>query len=61
MIEDRPDYLVRTCMGVMYSEIVEQIRAGNNTFEGLRDALLVGTGCNSCIPEIEDILRKEKA
>ena len=53
-----PDYLVCTCMGVMYQEIVEQIKNGCNTFEKLSDVLMVGTGCSSCVPEIEQMLRK---
>ena len=58
MLENRPDYLVCTCMGVMYQEIVEAIRAGNRTFEQLRDELLVGTGCNSCVAEVKEILEE---
>lgn len=56
MIEQKPDYLVCTCMGVMYSEICQAIKEGCHTFEALRDKLLVGTGCNSCVSEIQDIV-----
>lgn len=56
LLAQRPDYLVCTCMGVMFSEIVEAIENGATDFQALQDELLVGTGCNSCIPEIEQIL-----
>ena len=55
----RPDYLVCTCMGVMYSDIVKAIHEGANSFEKLSEVLMVGTGCNSCIPETEAILVEE--
>lgn len=54
----RPDYLVCTCMGVMYSDIIQAIDNGSNTYEKLQEALLVGTGCNSCVPEVHDILKE---
>jgi bacterioferritin-associated ferredoxin len=57
----RPDYLVCTCMGVMYSEIVDAIKKGAGTFEELSEQLLVGIGCNSCVEEIYQILKEEKA
>lgn len=60
LLEQRPDYLVCTCMGVMYSEIIAAIEAGAASFEDLSDQLMVGTGCNSCIPEIEEILAERK-
>lgn len=55
----KPDYLVCTCMGVMYSEICQEIQNGEDTFQKLSNKLLVGTGCNSCIPEVESILKDE--
>lgn len=57
LLQQRPDYVVCTCMGVMYQEIVTAISQGNTTFEQLSDKLLVGTGCNSCVPEIQEMLR----
>lgn len=54
----KPDYLVCTCMGVMYSEIVKAIEQGNATFEQLQETLLVGTGCSSCVEEVNQILRE---
>ncbi len=50
------DYVVCTCMGVMKEEIIESIRNGNDTYERLQDALGVGTGCSSCVPEVHEIL-----
>lgn len=54
----KPDYLVCTCMGVMYSEIVTAIKAGNATYEQLQETLLVGTGCSSCVEEVHQILKE---
>ena len=58
-LESRPDYLICTCMCVMYSDIVDAIKAGSKTFDDLSAELLVGTGCNSCVAEIEQILVEE--
>lgn len=58
-LEQKPDYLVCTCMGVMASEIRDAIEQGNTTFEELSEVLMVGTGCNSCVPEVCDILKDE--
>lgn len=55
----RPDYLVCTCMAVMYSEIVDAINDGSTTYQALQDKLMVGTGCNSCVQEVHDILKEE--
>jgi bacterioferritin-associated ferredoxin len=52
----RPDYLVCTCMGVMYSDICDAIKAGAKTFDELSDTLGVGTGCSSCVNEVHEIL-----
>lgn len=52
----RPDYLVCTCMGVMYSDIIHAIETGADSYPKLQDALLVGTGCSSCVAEVKDIL-----
>ena len=58
-LEKMPDYLVCACMCVMYSEIIEAIDAGCKTFNDLSAQLLVGTGCNSCVAEIEQILQEQ--
>jgi NAD(P)H-nitrite reductase large subunit len=55
----RPDYLVCTCMAVMHSDIVDAIKSGATTYEALQDKLMVGTGCNSCVQEVHDILAEE--
>ncbi len=52
------DYLVCTCMGVMYSEIIDAIHKGARDFQALQDQLMVGTGCSSCVQEINDMLKQ---
>ena len=51
-LHNKPDYLVCTCMGVMASEIREEIAQGSSDFEALSEVLMVGTGCSSCVDEI---------
>ena len=51
------DYLVCTCMGVMYSEICLAIDDGAHSFEALSERLGVGTGCSSCVTEVHQILQ----
>ena len=58
-LEQRPDYLVCTCMCVMYSDILDAIESGSKTFESLSAELLVGTGCNSCVEEVRQILAEQ--
>lgn len=58
---NRPDYLVCTCMEVMYSRIIEAIESGIDTFEKLSDILGVGTGCSSCVEEVYEILQEALA
>lgn len=60
-LASKPDYLVCTCMGVMYSEISSAIKNGCVTYESLSEQLLVGSGCSSCVQEVHDILRQELA
>ena len=52
------DYLVCTCMGVMFSDITQAIESGKDTYTALQDALGVGTGCNSCVEEVREILQE---
>ncbi len=54
----KPDYLVCTCMGVMYSEIIDAIKQGADTFDKLQELLGVGTGCTSCVAEVYEILKE---
>ena len=56
----RPDYLVCTCMGVMYYEIVAAIQAGADDLQALSNELMVATGCSSCVQEIFSILKEQK-
>lgn len=58
-LEQKPDYLVCICYGVMYSEIVQAIKDGARDFDALQEKLMVGTGCSSCIEEIHAILQEE--
>ena len=54
------EHLVCTCMGVMYSDICEAIDNGSDTFDKLKEELMVGTGCSSCVAEVNEILEKKK-
>lgn len=56
LLEQKPDYIVCTCWGVLYSEIVQAIYDGCTDFESLQERLMIGTGCSSCIEEIYEIL-----
>ena len=56
---NRPDYLVCTCFGVMYSEICQAIKNGCTTFDQLQDSLMVGTGCSSCVNDVNEILAEQ--
>jgi len=53
------DYLVCTCMGVMYQEIRDAIKNGLDSYEALSEGLGVGTGCSSCVAEVHAILKTE--
>ncbi len=53
------DYVICTCMEVMYSQIIEEINNGSDTFKKLSKSLGVGTGCSSCVDEIEEIVMKK--
>lgn len=53
------DDLVCNCMGITKSEIVEAIKTkGLVTLEEIREETDAGTGCGSCIENIEDILKE---
>ena len=54
------DHLVCVCMGVMQSDICDAIDAGHDTFEKLQQKLEVGTGCSSCISEVNEIVTCKK-
>ena len=57
---EQSDYLVCTCMGVMYSDISDAIDQGARSFSELSEQLGVGTGCSSCVAEVEAILELKK-
>lgn len=57
-LAQKPDYLVCTCMEVMYSQIVDAINNGSDSFQALSDKLGVGTGCSSCVDEVMHILQE---
>lgn len=54
------DYLVCTCMGVMKSDILEAIEQGADSFEALSEELGVGTGCSTCVEEVQQLLAQKK-
>ena len=53
----RPDYLVCTCMEVMYSQIVQAIKDGEDSFEKLSAMMGVGTEYSSGLEEVYEILK----
>lgn len=57
--KNNEDYLVCTCMEVMASYIKQAIKEGDDTLAKLSERLGVGTGCSSCIDEVEQILECE--
>lgn len=57
-LDQKPDYVVCTCMGVMASELEAAIASGVTTFEGLQELFGVGTGCSSCVAEVVEMLEK---
>lgn len=59
LLNNKPDYLVCTCFGVMSSEICDAIKKGCKDFQSLQDSLMVGTGCSSCVNEVKEILQQE--
>ena len=58
--EQRPDYVVCTCMEVMHDQIVDAIKQGFDTFEKLSELLGVGMGCSSCVNEVHALLAEYK-
>lgn len=47
-------------MGVMQSDICDAIDRGHDTFEKLQVKLEVGTGCSSCVAEVNDLVKCKK-
>lgn len=58
LLMQKSDYIVCTCMCVMYSDILRALDQGASTFDHLQELLYVGTGCSSCVQEIHDIIEK---
>lgn len=58
-LDIKNDYLVCTCMMVMYSDILRAIEQGHNTYGALQQELGVGTGCSSCVCEVHEILKEQ--
>ncbi|MBP6869498.1 (2Fe-2S)-binding protein [Candidatus Babeliales bacterium] len=54
------DHLVCVCMGVMQSDVCQAIDDGHDTFDKLQQKLEVGTGCSSCVSEVNEILACKK-
>ncbi|KIX85230.1 hypothetical protein J120_02800 [candidate division TM6 bacterium JCVI TM6SC1] len=50
-----PDYLVCTCMAVMYSELWQALAEGAD-LNALKDQFMIGSGCSSCIDEVQSIV-----
>ena len=46
-------------MEVMHSQLVDAISEGEDTFNKLSDRFGVGTGCSSCVQEVNEILKEE--
>lgn len=59
-MDKQVDYLVCTCMGVTYSDILYAIDNNATTFEQLSVSLLVGTGCSSCVGEVYSIIKEQE-
>lgn len=55
------DHLVCVCMGVMQSDICDAIDSGYDTFNSLQQKLEVGTGCSSCVSEVNDLINCKKS
>jgi len=58
LLMQKPDYIVCTCMCVMYSDIIQALDNGATTFDDIQELLYVGTGCSSCIQEVHEIIKK---
>ena len=54
------EHLVCVCMGIMSSEIYQAIDDGYDTFEKLQQKFEVGTGCSSCVAEVNDMVECKK-
>lgn len=46
------------CKGVDEKTIVESVKMGNNTVEAVAHDTLATTGCGTCYPAVEKIIKK---
>ena len=53
------DYMICTCMDVMYFQLIEEINNGSDTLQKLPKALGIGTRCSSCVDEVEEIIAQK--
>ena len=58
LIEKRPDFIVCTCFEVSYHDLISAISEGDNTLDLLVERFGVTTGCSSCLPDIEELLKE---
>lgn len=60
LYEQRPDAVICVCMEVTETEIRQAIRDGYKDLPLLSKKLLIGTGCSSCICEVQEIIKEEQ-
>lgn len=44
------------CFSITRDTIVDALQSGKTTFEQLQEELLVGTGCQRCVPDVQKII-----
>ena len=57
LIAKKPDYIICTCFEVTHHQIVKAILDGENSLPKLVEKFGVTTGCSSCLPDIEELLK----
>lgn len=57
--EEREVPLFCACLGLTKGEIEAAIGEGATTIEALQEKLGIGTGCRTCLPLLEALLRGE--
>lgn len=55
--KNEQDYVVCGCNNVWRDEIVKAIEQGATTVEAIKEKTLASTGCGTCQPEVERILK----
>ena len=51
--------MVCFCKKINYSQIVEAIHQGSDTIEKISEKIGAGTGCSTCIEEVQEILAEQ--